>query len=198
MWGIPLPVAGLQAVVSKKGLRPFKLGILLRRCTCNKHVENNHITAIFLLVPSFKWCICIFYIHCFTIFGLFLKMASILVGCVLILLHFVYRKPSTSHFVLVVIFSITLLLVATAKYTVNTWSCDGKNLKPQDRRQQMFFKTRWDSRFYSRPGQAPPGKFGDPVKPREIGAAVRIPWVVDGSMRATPNYWMRVDCLRHW
>ena len=47
MWGIPLPVAGLQAVVSKKGLRPFKLGILLRRCTCNKHVENNHITAIF-------------------------------------------------------------------------------------------------------------------------------------------------------
>jgi len=54
MWGIPLPVAGLQAVVSKKGLRPFKLGILLRRCTCNKHVENNHITAIFLLVPSFK------------------------------------------------------------------------------------------------------------------------------------------------
>jgi hypothetical protein len=113
-------------------------------------------------------------------------------------LHFVYRKPSTSHFVLVVIFSITLLLVATAKYTVNTWSCDGKNLKPQDRRQQMFFKTRWDSRFYSRPGQAPPGKFGDPVKPREIGAAVRIPWVVDGSMRATPNYWMRVDCLRHW
>ena len=93
-------------------------------------------------------------------------------------LHFVYRKPSTSHFVLVVIFSITLLLVATAKYSVNTWSCDGTNFKPQDRRQQ------WDSRFYSRPR---PGtwKVRRPEAKGNWGGSGWIPWIRMSPSQAT-------------